>query len=68
MASKTRNPATRAACRAPEMFNCLAALNSPEIAQPLIKIQAQYLSRLYKLDPRRAELLAGFAFDSGRRA
>jgi hypothetical protein len=61
MAAK-RNPAPRAAGRALENFNSLAALNYRENNNSLAIIQARHLGRLFGLAPTRAALVASLAF------
>jgi hypothetical protein len=60
-----RNPAPRAAGRALDGFNCLAALNDREIYPPLSNVQASYLARRFQLTPAVAALVAALAYRGG---
>lgn len=60
------NPAARGAGRAGDRFNCLAALNDPQIAQPLAHFQAAHLARRFRLAPALAAIVAPLVFGETR--
>ena len=60
---KTNPASPMAAGRAGDRFNSLAALNDLQmIPQPIVCVQASFLSRRFGLSPHVAALLAPLAF------
>jgi hypothetical protein len=67
MASHKPNPAARlGAGRAGDRFTCRAALNNPQIAQPLAHFQAAHLARRFRLAPALAAIVAPLVFGEAR--
>ena len=63
---KTNPASPMAAGRAGDRFNSLAALNDPQIAQPLISIQADFVARRFGLAPEFGALVANLVFGEAR--
>ena len=68
MARHKRRPAAARAGRARDLFDCLAALNHPQIPCPLASRQSDFVARRFGLSASIAALVARHAFHAeGRR-
>jgi hypothetical protein len=67
MATKT-NPAPRAAGRARDAFESLAASNVPQLPQSVNSVQADFVARRFGVSPQLATILAQHAFANGMAA
>jgi hypothetical protein len=63
----TKNPAQRAASRAGDIFESLAASNGLQIPRPPLTLQSDFVPRRFGLSAEMAAIVAIHAFANGRR-